>query len=149
MQFWRFVTASKIRKFWTNTFRNLDKYIHHKSVSIFQAFWRSQIGHRRWSWTFSRGLKAVTMQKMFENEVVCHKTVHFGFGVIRAKNERRMIDDGLMIGNQLPICRVWQIDQIQLREALTATSDKYFEKINKYSNMKLRQICLNNLNKYI
>ena len=89
------------------------------------------------------------MQKMFENEVVCHKTVHFGFGVIRAKNERRMIDDGLMIGNQLPICRVWQIDQIQLREALTATSDKYFEKINKYSNMKLRQICLNNLNKYI
>ena len=41
------------------------------------------------------------MQKMFENEVVCHKTVHFGVGVIRAKNERRMIDDGLMIGNQV------------------------------------------------
>ena len=55
---------------------------------------------------FLKGLKAVMMQKMFENEVVCYKTVHFGFGVIRAKNERRMIDDGLMIGYQLPICRV-------------------------------------------
>ena len=106
--------------------KNWDKYIHPTSVSIFQTFQRSQIVHPQCSWTFSRGLKALTMQKMFENEVVCHKTVHFGFGVIRAKNERRMIDDGLMIGNQLPICRVWQIDQIQLREALTATSDKYF-----------------------
>ena len=42
---------------------------------------------------------------MFENEVVCHKNVHFGgVIVIWGKNERRMIDDALMIGNQLPIC---------------------------------------------
>ena len=72
------------------------------------------------------------MQKMFENEVVCHKTVHFGFGVIWAKNERQMIDDALMIGNQLPICSLWQIDQIQLREALTANSDKNIKKLNSF-----------------
>ena len=145
MQFWIFATALKIQI--------LNKYIlelrQYKECANISSF--SEITNWPSSMVvdFLKGFKAVMMQKMFENEVVCHKTVHFGFGVIRAKNERRMIDDGLMIGNQLPICRVWQIDQIQLREALTATSDKYFEKINKYSNMKLRQICLNNLNKYI